>query len=82
MIRFIFDMARRFRRDEKGIALTEYLILLGLLTSAVIIGVLVFGQRLGTLWQDWAFWLSDEDNIEAPAAISGTPTVPSDPDTN
>lgn len=75
MIRFIFAMAQRFRRDEKGIALTEYLILLGLLTSAVIIAVLAFGTQLGILWDGWADWLVGETDLVAPdpnATGSGT----------
>ena len=50
------DLARRFRDDEEGLALTEYLILLGLLTSAVILAVLAFGGQLGVLWNTWAVW--------------------------
>lgn len=71
MIRFIFAMAQRFRRDEKGIALTEYLILLGLLTGAVIIAVFAFGTQLGVLWDGWADWLVGETQLEAPPITSG-----------
>lgn len=68
----------RFRKDEAGLALTEYLILLGLLTAAVIAAVLLFGEQLGLNWQTWAVWMEDE-NLEAPAtsSTSGTTTTTS-----
>lgn len=47
----------KFARSEDGLALTEYLILLGLLTAAVIAAVLLFGGNLGTAWDGWADWL-------------------------
>jgi pilus assembly protein Flp/PilA len=56
-----------FKRDEKGIALTEYLILLGLLTGAVIVAVLGFGEQLGTLWEEWNQWLRGEPQLGAPS---------------
>lgn len=55
---YVLDLYRRFKSDEEGLALTEYLILLGLLTAAVITAVLIFGGRLGVLWQTWADWLN------------------------
>ena len=47
----------RFRKDESGLALTEYLILLGLLTAAVIAAVLLFGGNLAGAWDAWAVWI-------------------------
>ncbi|QGY00202.1 Flp family type IVb pilin [Roseovarius faecimaris] len=55
---YIVDLFRRFQSDEDGLALTEYLILLGLLTAAVITAVLAFGGQLGTLWNGWATWIN------------------------
>lgn len=49
------------RSDEKGLALTEYLILLGLLTGAVIAAVLLFGTELGANWNEWAVWMQTTD---------------------
>lgn len=63
-------MLSRFKRDEKGLALTEYLILLGLLTAAVIGAVLLFGEELGANWQSWAEWMRDTD-LDAPAVAGG-----------
>ena len=47
-----------FRKEEDGLALTEYLILLGLLTAAVITAVALFGTNLGAAWGGWATWVS------------------------
>lgn len=69
MIRFIFDMAKRFRRDEKGIALTEYLVLLGLLVAGVIAAVLLFGTALSDVWTGWADWIG---GTQIAAPTSGT----------
>lgn len=72
MINSIKTITTRFARDEDGIALTEYLILLGLLTGAVIAAVLLFGINLGDQWDRWAIWVADEnlepDVITPPAA--------------
>ena len=54
----IKDTFQRFSSEEEGIALTEYLILLGLLVGAVIIAVLAFGATLGAIWLDWVEWFS------------------------
>ena len=45
--------------DRSGLALTEYLILLGLLTAAVIAAVLLFGTHLAAAWDAWATWVGD-----------------------
>ena len=42
------------RKDRSGLALTEYLILLGLLTAAVITAVALFGTNLAAAWTTWA----------------------------
>jgi pilus assembly protein Flp/PilA len=55
-------MVRRLRDEEDGLALTEYLILLGLLTAAVITAVLLFGNNLSDQWDAWARWIGTLDN--------------------
>ena len=50
---YFLDLIVRFKSDEEGLALTEYLLLLGLLTAAVIGAVLAFGGQLGLLWEGW-----------------------------
>ncbi|MEE3359842.1 MAG: hypothetical protein VX248_07820 [Pseudomonadota bacterium] len=64
---YFLDVMRRMRDEEEGLALTEYLILLGLLTAAVVLAVLAFGGNLGTQWQAWANWLT---GLNAPPALT------------
>ena len=52
---------QEFMNDEEGLALTEYLILLGLLTAAVIGAVLTIGGELGLAWESWADWFTTTD---------------------
>ncbi|PCJ08068.1 MAG: hypothetical protein COB16_08710 [Rhodobacteraceae bacterium] len=54
---YIRDLIVRFQSDEEGLALTEYLLLLGLLTAAVILAVLAFGEQLGVLWEGWVAFM-------------------------
>ncbi|NRB16411.1 MAG: hypothetical protein HRU33_02220 [Rhodobacteraceae bacterium] len=54
---YIQDLIARFHSDEEGLALTEYLLLLGLLTAAVITAVLAFGTQLGALWEGWRLFI-------------------------
>lgn len=74
MIIKAITMLQTFRKEEDGLALTEYLILLGLLTGAVIVAVLTFGQQLAGTWQDWANWLAGSQ-IAAPTTGAGTATL-------
>ena len=50
------DMVRAFAREEDGIALTEYLILLGLLIGGLILAVGVAGNSLEGAWNAWGTW--------------------------
>jgi len=52
-------MFGRFRRDEDGLALTEYVVLLGLIVAAVIIAVQAFGTNLADTWDQWATWINN-----------------------
>ena len=72
MIIKAITMLQTFRKEEDGLALTEYLILLGLLTGAVIAAVLAFGTELGATWQDWANWIAGTQ-IAAPTTGAVTP---------
>ena len=58
-------MFGRFRRDEDGLALTEYVVLLGLLTAAVVAAVNLFGTNLAALWSDWASWIESLNTPDA-----------------
>ncbi|WP_353474339.1 hypothetical protein PVT71_20575 [Salipiger sp. H15] len=69
---FAKDIAQRFRRDEDGLALTEYLVVLGLLIGGVIAAVTLFGDNLNIAWTQWAGWILT--NISAPGSTVTTPT--------
>ena len=47
---------RAFSRDEDGVALTEYLILLALLVGGVITAVTAAGSNLSNAWEAWGNW--------------------------
>ena len=65
-IKYGTGLVRRLRDEEDGLALTEYLILLGLLTAAVIGAVGFFGNSLGDQWQTWAVWIEGLDGAPSP----------------
>jgi len=48
----------RFCNEEVGLSLTEYLLLLGLLTAAVIIPITLLGTNLASVWDSWTDWIS------------------------
>jgi pilus assembly protein Flp/PilA len=50
-----------FRRDEDGLALTEYLILLGLLVGASIAAISLIGEDLGLAWDAWVDFFEDNE---------------------
>jgi pilus assembly protein Flp/PilA len=45
-----------FAKDEDGAALSEYLVLLGILVAGVIAAVTAFGGALATAFNDWGTW--------------------------
>jgi pilus assembly protein Flp/PilA len=47
-----------FRKEEDGLALTEYLVMLGLLVGGVIGAVILFGEGLAAAWADWTAFIS------------------------
>ena len=49
----LMTIVRDFGREEDGIALTEYLILLGLLVGGVIGFVTAFGSEMAAVWEAW-----------------------------
>ena len=58
-----------FLKEEDGLALTEYLILLGLLVGAVIASVLIIGEELSAAWATWATFFQGTD-LDAPPPSS------------
>ena len=67
LISYLSGLVVRLKSEEDGLALTEYLILLGLLTAAVVGAVLVFGQTLGIQWTAWSTWLN---GLNGPPALT------------
>jgi pilus assembly protein Flp/PilA len=72
MFSFIKYMAARLRKENDGVALSEYLILLGLLVGGVIAAVLLFGTELSAAWGAWANWIGLFE-AQAPTTLT-TPT--------
>lgn len=52
------DLVRRFKNEDEGLALTEYLVVLALLVGGLIVAVTLFGTNLSTAWTNWAGWVS------------------------
>lgn len=51
------ELIGAFCREEDGIALTEYLILLGLLVGAILVAVAAAGNNIAAAWDSWGtFW--------------------------
>ncbi len=61
----MIEMLAAFGREEDGIALTEYLILLGMLVGGVILAVTTAGGNLATAWASWGTWWTTK--VIAPA---------------
>lgn len=78
MIIKAITMLQSFRKEEDGLALTEYLVLLGLLVGGVILAVAAFGDGLSTAWGSWTTWVVETVGDTAPGAGGETPPV--DPD--
>lgn len=58
----VMSKVRAFAREEDGVALSEYLILLGLLVGGVIAAVTLAGENLATAWNGWgSFFLTLDD---------------------
>lgn len=58
MLMMINTLVARFKREDEGLALTEYLILLGLLVGGVVAAVLAIGGDLNAAWSDWQNWFA------------------------
>lgn len=61
----LLSKVRAFAREEEGVALTEYLILLGLLVGGVVASIVLIGGQLNTNWASWATWFQNQ-NLAAP----------------
>lgn len=65
MLMMINTLVARFKREDEGLALTEYLILLGLLVGGVVAAVILIGGDLNAAWESWAAWF-EGNNLGAP----------------
>ncbi|WP_151611647.1 hypothetical protein [Sinorhizobium alkalisoli] len=52
----VMSTVRAFAREEDGVALTEYLVLLGLLIGGVVLAVTNAGTNMATVWGQWGTW--------------------------
>lgn len=57
-----FEIIGAFGREDDGVALTEYLILLALLVGGVILAVTLAGNNLAAAWASWGTWWTTELN--------------------
>lgn len=55
----LLSAVRAFAREEDGVALTEYLILLALLVGGVIATVVIAGTNLNNAWVTWAAFFTE-----------------------
>ena len=63
----------RFSNEEDGLALTEYLVLLGLLTGLLIGAIILFGNTLNTEWRAWSAWIGTNLNPPANGVVVDVP---------
>jgi pilus assembly protein Flp/PilA len=61
----LLSEVRAFVREEDGVALSEYLILLGLLIGGVLATVQLAGTNLNAAWATWAGFFT---TLSMPAA--------------
>lgn len=54
---------KRFVVEERGLAFTEYLILLGFLTTGVILALLLISGSLNAAWASWADWFTGKVDV-------------------
>ena len=66
----LFTCLKAFRNDDRGVALTEYIVLLGVLVGGVLLAVGVFGENLAGAWEAFAEWVG-----------TNAPTIESDAET-
>jgi pilus assembly protein Flp/PilA len=71
--------ARHFRSDQHGMALTEYLVLLGLLVAGVVGGVSLFSDSAAGVWTRWADFMPTLSPATAADVAANAPEGTDDP---
>jgi pilus assembly protein Flp/PilA len=64
-MRFLADIANRFRADEDGAAMVEYTVLLSIITVGVIATVIIIGTWVSAEWGELQTNLGAEAPEEA-----------------
>lgn len=54
----LLNKVRAFAREEDGVALSEYLVLLGILIGGVVAAVGLVGTDLDAAWDNWDGWFT------------------------
>lgn len=61
---------RNFLADDSGLALTEYLILLGLVSTIALAAIITFGTGLGGWWLTWSGFYQSIPDPDTAIALS------------
>ena len=67
-MKYVLKNIRSFVADEDGVALTEYLVLLGILIGGVIVAVTAASVNLASAWSSWGTFWTTTVSYTAPAA--------------
>ena len=59
IVALLAGKAKEFKAREEGLALTEYVVVLGLLIAGVVGSVLIFGDALDDVWTAWGTFMGD-----------------------
>ncbi|MEO0700855.1 MAG: hypothetical protein AAFU41_18150 [Pseudomonadota bacterium] len=55
-------MVNAFRHDRSGVALTEFIVVLGLLIAGLLVVSILFGQGVHSGLSLWGQWINDVRN--------------------
>ncbi|MBZ9792428.1 hypothetical protein K9B32_20280 [Rhizobium sp. 3T7] len=65
----LVNSVRAFAREEDGVALSEYLVLLGLLLGGVIAAVTLVSGNLATAWASWGTFFTTNLTAGTPKPV-------------
>lgn len=52
-------LLKAFVEDTRGLALSEYLVMLGLISGGIAFAILLANTAMGDAWTSWAGWIVD-----------------------